>query len=258
VLGGVSCIRAVLAGGSPFAVPVTLPSPSIPWPNGLAPGPQAHLGRLLTLNLMSKAAERLAMARKALAAFADSIRFRHMELYEPAVYERPPHVLSRYSAWRGLEYVIADIITRFDLKTDSCLEFGVEFGFSTVVFANHFRSVVGVDLFTGDPHAGFHEDHFASTTASLAAYPNIRLFQKDYRDWIRTDLSTYDLIHVDIIHTYSATFECGLWSAQHSQCTLFHDTESFPEVKRAVAAVARRTNKRFYNFPLYFGLGIVV
>jgi protein-L-isoaspartate O-methyltransferase len=206
---------------------------------------------------MSIAAERLGTASKAIAAFADAIRYRHMETYEPAVYERPAHVLSRYSAWRGLEYVIRDIITRFDVKTDACLEFGVEFGFSTVVLANYFAKVVGVDLFTGDVHAGLHDDHFASTAASLAAYPNIQLAQADYRDWIRTDTKTYDLIHVDIIHTYAATFECGLWSAQRSRCTLFHDTESFPEVKRAVAAIARKTNKRFYNFPLYYGLGIV-
>ena len=181
-----------------------------------------------------------------------------MHLYEPASYERPDRVLSRYSAWRGLEYVIGDIISRFNVKTDSCLEFGVEFGFSTVVFANYFRSVVGVDLFTGDRQAGLHDDHFAATRASLSAYPQIQLVQADYRDWIRSDASTYDLIHVDIIHTYAPTFECGLWSAQRSQCTLFHDTESYPEVKRAVSAIARKTGKRFYNFPLHHGLGIVV
>ena len=207
---------------------------------------------------MSTPAERRGTAKKAIAGFADAIRYRHLQLYEPASYERPPRLLSRYSAWRGHEYIIADIITRFGLKTESCLEFGVEFGYSAVVFSNYFERVVGVDLFTGDRQAGLHDDHFASTAASLSPYPRIRLAKSDYRDWIRTDAATYDLIHVDIIHTYAPTYECGLWSAQHSQCTLFHDTESYPAVKRAVADIARKTNKRFYNFPLYYGLGIVV
>lgn len=143
--------------------------------------------------LVSTPAERRGTAKKAIAAFADAIRYRRMQLYEPASYERPAQLLSRYSAWRGLEYVIGDIITRFGVKTDSCLEFGVEFGFSAVVFANYFEKVVGVDLFTGDRQAGLHDDHFASTAASLSAYRQIRLAQADYREWIRSDAATYDL-----------------------------------------------------------------
>jgi hypothetical protein len=207
---------------------------------------------------MSTPSERRGTVNRALAAFMDAIRYRKMRLYQPTSYERPANVLSRYSAWRGHEFIIADIIRHFNLRPDSCLEFGVEFGFSAVVFANYFKRVVGVDTFIGDPHAGRHEDHYESTAASLAAYPEIQLIKSDYRDWIRTDTNRYDLIHVDIIHTYAATYECGLWSARHSECTLFHDTESFPEVKRAVSDIARRTKKEFYNFPLYYGLGIVV
>ena len=102
------------------------------------------------------------------------------------------------------------------------------------------------------------EGRLEVTATSLATYPQIQLIKSDYRDWIRTDSGRYDLIHVDIVHTYAATYECGLWSARHSQCTLFHDTESFPDVKRAVSDIARQTNKEFYNFHLYYGLGIVV
>jgi hypothetical protein len=207
---------------------------------------------------MSTPAERRGTAKKAVAAFTDAIRYRRMRLYEPASYERPANVLSRYSAWRGHEYIIADILRRFEVRTDRCLEFGVEFGFSATVFANYFDKVIGIDTFIGDPQAGRYEDHYESTAASLAAYPQIQLIRSDYRDWIRTDDARYDLIHVDIIHTFAATYECGLWSAQHSDCTLFHDTESYPAVKRAVSAIAKATKKEFYNFPLYHGLGIVV
>jgi hypothetical protein len=84
------------------------------------------------------------------------------------------------------------------------------------------------------------------------------LVRSDFRDWIKQDNSSYDLIHVDIVHTYADTFACGLWGAVHSQCTLFHDTESFPAVKRAVIEISRRTGKRFHNFPESNGLGILV
>ena len=207
---------------------------------------------------MSSPAERRGTIKKAVAGFTDAIRYRRMRLYEPASYEKPANVLSRYSAWRGHEYIIADILRRFDVGRSHCLEFGVEFGFSAVVFANYFDKVTGIDTFIGDPHAGIHEDHYESTAMSLAPYPQIELIQSDYRDWIRADDRRYDLIHVDIIHTFAATYECGLWSAQHSDCTIFHDTESFPAVKRAVSAIAKQTKKEFYNFPLYHGLGIVV
>jgi hypothetical protein len=60
------------------------------------------------------------------------------------------------SAWRGLDAIIPDIIEKFEIPTKKCLEFGVEFGLSTTVFANYFEKVVGVDIYTGDEHAGLH------------------------------------------------------------------------------------------------------
>jgi hypothetical protein len=140
----------------------------------------------------------------------------------------------------------------------SCLEFGVEFGYSTVAFSNYFKKVIGIDIFLGDIHTVHKGDHYEQTKASLSAFNNIELIKADYKDWIKTDTEVYDLIHIDIVHTYEDTYQCGLWSAQHSTCTLFHDTESFPEVKRAVSDIAKITGKKFYNYPKYYGLGIIV
>jgi hypothetical protein len=39
---------------------------------------------------------------------------------------------------------------------------------------------------------------------------------------------------------------------------IFHDTESFTAVKKAVAEICRQTSKTFYNFPDNNGLGIIV
>lgn len=162
------------------------------------------------------------------------------------------------SAWKGIELIIADIIERFNLPMESCLEFGVEFGFSTVAFSNYFENVKGVDIFTGDIHTVHKGNHFELTKRDLEPYSNIQLFRADYKDWIKQDKAQYGLIHVDIVHTYKDTYDCGFWSAQHSKCVIFHDTESFIEIRRAVIDIAKAMGKNVYNYPYCHGLGIIV
>jgi predicted O-methyltransferase YrrM len=178
--------------------------------------------------------------------------------YVPQHRQLPPRVLPVVTAWKGIESVLGDLIQRFGIRTHSCLEFGVEFGYSTAALSSFFDTVIGVDTFVGDKHTDNKHDIFAETSERLAGFKNIQLIRSDYRDWIAKDNSTYDLIHVDIVHTYVDTFACGLWSAQHAQCVLFHDTLSFSAVKRAVIDISRQTGKRFYNFKESNGLGILV
>jgi hypothetical protein len=177
--------------------------------------------------------------------------------YVPKHRQLPSRVLPVESAWKGLESVLSDLITQFDIGTRRCLEFGVEHGYSTAAFSCFFDSVIGVDGFQGDKHT-FFRDLYAETSERLSSFDNIQLFKSNYQDWIVKDNSFYDLIHVDIVHTYVDTYACGLWSAKHAQCVLFHDTESFPAVKRAVIDVARDSDKTFYNFKESFGLGILI
>jgi hypothetical protein len=177
--------------------------------------------------------------------------------YVPNRRQTPARTLPVVSAWDGIQDILADLIERFQVDTSRCLEFGVEFGFSTVALSSFFDSVTGVDTFQGDRHTVNKDDIYNETRARLAPYSNIQLVRSDYRDFIKQEHGTYGLIHVDIIHTFADTFACGLWSARHSQCTIFHDTESFPQVKQAVREVARETGKKFYNFEQNFGLGIV-
>lgn len=178
--------------------------------------------------------------------------------YLPADRRLPPRRLDSSSCWEGIETILGDIIERFKLKTETCLEFGVEFGFSTAALSGYFQSVIGVDTFMGDVYSGRHGNFYERTASALAPFQNIQLVRSDYRNYIKADSSTYDLIHVDIIHSYGATFQCGLWSARHSTCTLFHDTEAYPAVKQAVCDIALHTGKKFYNFTESHGLGILV
>lgn len=180
--------------------------------------------------------------------------------YLPERRQLPPRVLDVHSSWKGIESVLADLIARFNIGTRSCLEFGVERGYSTAALSCFFDSVTGVDTFLGDIHTAGKTDHYEPTRERLAPFTNIHLIRSNYQDFTAkaSDDSFYDLVHVDIIHTYIDTYTCGLWSARHSQCTLFHDTESFPAVRQAVSDIARETNKSFYNFSESYGLGIVI
>ena len=178
--------------------------------------------------------------------------------YVPEVRQLPPHVLEPSTAWKGIESILGDLIRRFNIGTDRCLEFGVEYGYSTVALSCFFNSVLGVDTFCGDKHTGNKSDIFDLTKDRLAPFNNIKLVRSDYRDWIITDKNDYDLIHIDIVHTYADTYTCGLWSANHAPCVIFHDTLSFPAVKQAVTDLSRETGKTFYNFEESYGLGILI
>jgi hypothetical protein len=178
--------------------------------------------------------------------------------YKPRSLNKPEKLIEIVSAWKGLELIIGDIVTQFGLPQERCIEFGVEFGYSAVVFSNFFDKVIGVDTFEGDIHTENKTEHFQQTSERLRAFTNIQLVKSDYKDWIASDNTRYNLAHVDIVHNYHDTFECGLWAARHSDCTIFHDTESFPDVRKAVKDIARATGQQLYNYPQHFGLGILV
>ncbi|MFA6980675.1 MAG: class I SAM-dependent methyltransferase [Ignavibacteriaceae bacterium] len=181
-----------------------------------------------------------------------------LTVYEPLKKNIPEIMIDVNSAWKGLELVIEEILDHFDVGRESCIEFGVEFGYSTVVFSNYFKKVKGIDIFLGDEHTIHHGDHYEKTKKSLSEFENIELFKSDYRDWIKRDDEQYDFAHIDIVHNYKETYECGLWAVQHSKCCIFHDTESFLEVKKAVFDIAKNTGKNAYNYPFHYGLGIII
>ena len=181
-----------------------------------------------------------------------------IDSYVPQSLSTPSKLIDNVTAWKGLELIIEDILDRFNVERTSCIEFGVEFGYSSVVFSNYFEKVVGVDIFMGDEHTNYKGNHYERTKSALSKFDNITLKKADYKDWIKEDESNYDFAHVDIVHNYKETYECGLWAVNHSKCTIFHDTESFPEVRRAVIDIAKKSGRTLYNYPYHHGLGIIV
>jgi len=164
-------------------------------------------------------------------------------------------------AWVGLEKIIKPIIDHFRIGSDSAIEYGVEYGYSTSVLSNYFTKVYGVDLFIGDIHAGFNNNLFSQAKKNLELFANIQLFQSSYQDFQANNplmLEHYNLAHIDIVHTYEDTYDCGEWAINHSDIVLFHDTQSFIEVKYAVRDLASKYKLKFYNYPYCNGLGILV
>jgi len=179
-----------------------------------------------------------------------------MQVYSPSKFENPKNLIDVPSAWVGLETILSDIMDRFSVRHKTALEFGVEYGYSTVALSNYFEQVVGVDTFKGDEHTQNGEIDFDKVAKDLSPY-TIQLLKMDYREFIKLTDRQFDLIHVDIVHTYEDTYDCGEWSVYHAPIVLFHDTESYPQVKKAVSDLARRHGLNFYNYPECNGLGIL-
>lgn len=180
-----------------------------------------------------------------------------MILYEPKRLAKPARLINVPTAWDEMESALEDIIERFAITPTNALEFGVDYGYSTAALANYFTTVYGVDTFKGDVHAGFRVDMLPQTEAALKDFPNIRLCPMDYRDWAVFDNRRYDLIHVDIVHTYEDTYACGAWAVEHADVVIFHDTIAFSDVMRAVEDLASNYGRFFYQWAYRHGLGIL-
>lgn len=180
--------------------------------------------------------------------------------YIPRERDYPPVVSGQDATWGDISTILKDIIWRFIVPTKVALEFGVATGHSISALSYYFDRVIGVDTFREDitdvnPN---RESKLYETLILLKDYNNIQLIQTRFEEFIKeTYFHRYNLIHVDLIHNYDMTFDCGAWSLQHCDCVLFHDTMSFPDVMRAVTDLSVKYNCEFYNYPNKNGLGIL-
>lgn len=182
--------------------------------------------------------------------------------YKPYhIQEVPPKSLPKVpTSWDGLEKILPDLIERSGINTDLAIEFGVWHGYSTAALANNFKRVIGVDTFIGDVIPGTEKQPmFVTTSETLKPWPNIELVQARFQDYFRNCTERPDLIHIDIVHTYEDTYACGILALNICDTVIFHDTESFPEVKRALCDLVRLHGDGlpFRNYYECFGLGIL-
>ena len=186
-----------------------------------------------------------------------------MKKYTPIIIENPNAICFKngISAWYDIPTILKDIIVRFGLKTELALEFGVGCAYSTTALANYFDKVIGVDTFRMNiknlnPNK---PSNYNEIKEFVKDFLNIELVESLFEDYIKNDKNTsYDMIHIDIIHEYDPTYMCGDWACQKSNCVIFHDTTTFPEVMRAVNDLSVKNNFEFFNYNRSNGLGILV
>lgn len=179
--------------------------------------------------------------------------------YMPQLIVRPARVLAGYpSAWYGIESILADLLDHFDVQRGLALEFGTEYGHSAIAFSNYFDRVISVDDWS-------QRDVYAIARENVLPYENIMLVRRSWQEfcgpqgylngmpsWVRPDL-----IHIDANHGYEEVWGNGLWACAQAPVVLFHDTIGFPEVRRAVLALAERCRRDFHEYQQGWGLGIL-
>lgn len=181
--------------------------------------------------------------------------------YKPSFLDHKNNPIQATSAWVGLEKIIRPIVVDFGLKTKNALEIGVDYGYSLSALSNIFDSVVGVDNFLGDVHAGHRNEYqYDLVIKNFSGVRNVQIIKSSYQEYFDAlcDDQKFDMIHIDIIHTYEDTYDCGMKALGHANCILFHDTESFPSVKKACEDISSKSGYSFYNYPFCHGLGILI
>ena len=183
------------------------------------------------------------------------------KIYQPSFLDEDNKPISAISAWVGLEKIIRPIVKDFNLNNKSALEIGVDYGYSLSALSNVFEEVVGVDMFCGDVHTGVrNENQYQMVLKNFSEVNNVQLIKSSYQEYFDSldKQASFDLVHVDIVHTFQETYECGKLALEHSRCVIFHDTESFSDVNRACEQLSVDLDCDFYNYPYSHGLGILV
>jgi len=145
--------------------------------------------------------------------------------YPPTKYD---FISNIFSTWTG-HRVFAEWLVHY-LKPSTVVDLGVDFGYSSFVFANAnvYGKVYGVDLFKGDPHAGERDTYpLVMNTIKKHSIQNLEIIQGDFTDVSKTWNRPIDILHIDGYHTYEAIKnDFTNWSKFVSEngVVLFHDT----------------------------------
>jgi predicted O-methyltransferase YrrM len=164
------------------------------------------------------------------------------------------------SAWIGHRQ-FAEWLVSYK-SPDVIVELGVDYGYSTFVFAKALQGtsgkIYGIDLFIGDEHAGAR-DTYAGVMDNIHQHSltNIEIIIGDFTTVSQTWDKPIDILHIDGLHTYEAVkndFTCWSKFVKDDGVILFHDI-----------AVPHFGIKKFFSeieggYKLYFthsaGLGI--
>lgn len=167
------------------------------------------------------------------------------------------------SAWKGHRPFAEWLV--HTMKPQQIVDLGVDYGYSTFVFALAARdlpycTVTGVDLFAGDPQTGAR-----NTYNQVLEWKNdlnlmdLELIQGDFHevslDWTRL----IDILHIDGYHSYEAvSADFAAWSKFVSEkgIVLFHDINVPNPGYQVIKFFRELTEGRRLYFLHSYGLGI--
>jgi len=169
-------------------------------------------------------------------------------------------VESILSAWTG-HRVFAEWLV-WNTFPETIVDLGVDYGYSTFVFANALKgtsgTVYGVDSFMGDFHTGFRNtSEIVKKNITDHSVTNLELVVGDFEILANSWKTPIDILHIDGLHTYEAVKnDFTKWSpfVKENGIILFHDiaVQSF-----GVKELFREVTGGYKLFFLHYGgLGI--
>ena len=177
------------------------------------------------------------------------------------------HIMSKdwideiISAWTG-HREFAEFLVKHK-NPNVVVELGVDYGFSTFVFANALQNtngiIYGIDLFEGDIHTGLRNTYDSVIeNIKLHKLSNIHIINNDFNEESKIWSKPIDILHIDGLHTYNAVkndFEKWSKFLQNDGIILFHDIISFPEVRQFFREIHSEWHKLYFTHSA--GLGII-
>lgn len=136
------------------------------------------------------------------------------------------------SAWTGHRKFAEWLVKT--MKPITIVDLGVDYGFSTMCFANAVKQwqptakVYGIDAFAGDSMTGYRNTKASvdQLVASNGLSANVEIIQSDFTVAASTWTLPIDILHIDGLHTKAAvTNDFNNWKpfVKNDGIMLFHD-----------------------------------
>jgi len=173
------------------------------------------------------------------------------------------------SAWTGHRQFAEFLVEK--KNPDVIVELGVDYGYSTFVFANALQNktgsgsgsgaatMYGIDLFGGDMHTGYRNT-YKSVMDNIAEHnlTQVKIIKGEFSEVAKTWTLPIDVLHIDGLHTFDAVkTDYETWSpfVKDDGIILFHDVAAFPDIGNFFRNVDGGWHKLYFLHSA--GLGIL-
>lgn len=139
------------------------------------------------------------------------------------------------------------------------LELGVDYGYSTLIFAlNSKGQVFGIDCFSSSimGHRRESDFDFICKIRDILGIKNLHIIRSYFEDIAPIWQKPIDVLHIDGLHDYESCkkdFNNFFPKLTHNGVVLFHDTESYPD---DVGKFFSEIDLYKFNFKNSNGLGV--